>query len=209
MAVAAAVTLAQPSQALDFEANALTSRYIDHATAAMSAGDFASDRIEPASGTAADFAGPVEAHAEAAVATDLPSLPRLVDTHATARAADREQECLANAVYFESRGEPLEGQLAVAEVILNRARSDRYPSDLCAVIGQKAQFSFVQDGRIPAAPKATAAWRKSVAIARIAQRDLAESAGSDAMFFHATYVAPVWRHGMDKVGTIGRHVFYR
>lgn len=135
-------------------------------------------------------------------------LPELVVELEATKTPNRQQECLAQAVYFESRGEPLQGQLAVAEVILNRAASGKYPRNLCEVIRQKAQFSFVRDGRIPVAPK-DRAWRKAVAIADIAVRDLAESPGAGAMFFHATYVAPVWRHSMDKVGQIGGHIFYR
>ena len=60
---------------------------------------------------------------------------------------DEEGICLATAVYFESRGEPIEGQLAVADVVINRAASGRYPSDWCGVVKQKAQFSF-EIGRV-------------------------------------------------------------
>src|SRR3569623_107391 len=80
--------------------------------------------------------------------------------------------CLAQAVYFESRGEPSEGQLAVAEVVINRAKSDLYPDSYCDVIRQPAQFSFVHHGRIPAADASSAAWQRAVAIAEIAQQNL-------------------------------------
>ncbi|HEX8380378.1 MAG TPA: cell wall hydrolase, partial [Allosphingosinicella sp.] len=83
---------------------------------------------------------------EAPISAPVPgaSLADLVLSLADTQTSDREQECLANAVYFEARSEPIEGQLAVAEVVLNRAASGRYPTDLCAVITQKAQFSFIQ-----------------------------------------------------------------
>lgn len=136
-----------------------------------------------------------------------PSLNSLVESHAAAELTDEELVCLARAVYFESKGEPLEGQLAVAEVIINRSKSGRFPTSLCGVVKQKSQFSFVRGGRIPAAPD-NAAWRKAVAIAHIAQQDLADSAGSKALFFHARYVRPGWR-GLTRVASVGNHIFYR
>lgn len=136
------------------------------------------------------------------------SLADLVGDYAEAGTDDAEHECLAGAVYFEAKGEPLEGQLAVAEVVLNRAESGRYPNSICGVVTQKRQFSFVRGGRIPLIPKRSAAWRKAVAIAHIARNELAESAGADALFFHANYVRPNWR-GKTRVAALGRHIFYR
>ena len=75
---------------------------------------------------------------EAPVAAPAPAaLADLVAAHAAVATADREADCLANAVYFEARSEPIEGQLAVAEVVMNRAASGRYPADLCSVITQR------------------------------------------------------------------------
>src|SRR3954464_11035076 len=91
----------------------------------------------------------------------------LGDEREAPAAADGEQDCLAKAVYFESRGEPIEGQLAVAEVVMNRAASGRYPTSLCEVITQKAQFSFIRNGRFPTPDETSPAWRKAVAIAEI------------------------------------------
>ena len=85
-----------------------------------------------------------------------------------------QHECLAGAVYFESKGEPLRGQLSVAEVILNRARSGRFPASVCGVVKQRGQFSFVRGGRIPAIARASLAWKRAVAIAHIAREDLAD-----------------------------------
>ncbi len=93
--------------------------------------------------------------------TEKKSLSELVVANASADTGDAQQECLAQAVYFESNGEPLEGQLAVAEVIMNRAASGRFPATLCGVVRQKSQFSFVRGGHIPSAPKASAGWRKA------------------------------------------------
>jgi len=136
------------------------------------------------------------------------SLDELVQAYETGEASDREQDCLANAVYFESRGEPEEGQLAVAQVVLNRASSGRYPTDLCAVITQKAQFSFIQNGRFPTANRGSEAWRKAVAIARIAHEKLAKSVPADVLWYHATYVAPSWGKRLNKNTQIGLHIFY-
>jgi spore germination cell wall hydrolase CwlJ-like protein len=128
--------------------------------------------------------------------------------HAAPRTADSEHECLANAVYFESKGEPLQGQLSVAEVVLNRARSGRFPASICGVVKQRGQFSFVRGGRLPPVPRASAAWKKAVAVARIALEDLADSPARKALFFHATRVKPSWR-GLKRVATVGNHIFYR
>jgi spore germination cell wall hydrolase CwlJ-like protein len=145
--------------------------------------------------------------APAAVAP--PTLDELVGTYEAAAPADREQECLANAVYFESRGEPIEGQLAVAQVVMNRAASGRYPADLCEVITQKAQFSFIRHGQFPAADKASEAWRKSVAIAKIAEAKVADSGiPADCLWYHATYVSPGWGKRLNRQAQIGLHIFY-
>lgn len=119
-------------------------------------------------------------------------------------AADRDLHCLATAVYFESRGEPLEGQLAVAQAIINRVESGRYAESACRVIDQPGQFSF----RRSRAPRAGEAWRTAKSIAVIAMRDLWSEMAPQAMSFHASYVAPNWRAKARPV-RIGRHVFYR
>jgi spore germination cell wall hydrolase CwlJ-like protein len=141
-------------------------------------------------------------------APPAPSLDRLVLRYETPAVGDRQQDCLANAVYFESRGEPVQGQLAVANVVLNRAASGHYPADLCDVVTQKAQFSFVRRGHIPAADKGSPAWRKAVAIAHIAAAKIAEAVPADVLWYHAAYVAPSWRHGLNVEGRIGLHIFY-
>jgi spore germination cell wall hydrolase CwlJ-like protein len=136
------------------------------------------------------------------------SLHELVADHSSSRTADPQHECLANAVFFESKGESLRGQLSVAEVVLNRARSGRFAKTICGVVKQRGQFSFVRGGRLPSVPRASAAWRKAVAVAHIAIEDLADSPASRALFFHATRVKPGWR-GLTRVATVGNHIFYR
>jgi spore germination cell wall hydrolase CwlJ-like protein len=145
---------------------------------------------------------------DAQPAPERRSLAELVDDHASATTRDAEHECLANAIYFESKGEPLSGQLSVAEVVLNRARSGRFPASICGVIKQRGQFSFVRGGRLPSVPRASLAWRKAVAVAHIALQDLADGAAPKALFFHAKRVNPSWR-GLRKIGAVGNHIFYR
>lgn len=118
-----------------------------------------------------------------------------------------DMRCLAQAIYFEARGEALVGQLAVGRVVVNRASSGRFPSDYCGVVTQRGQFSFVRGGRVPSVDESSSAWRKAVAVAQIAHRDLWDSEVDDALFFHATHVRPGWARR--KVATIDNHVFYR
>jgi spore germination cell wall hydrolase CwlJ-like protein len=120
---------------------------------------------------------------------------------------DGDLRCLANAIYFEAKGEPLSGQLAVAKVILNRTQSGRFPKSVCSVVMQSGQFSFVRGGVLPQAPETCRAFHTAVAIAQVAMDDDWDSAAGDALYFHARRVSPGWR--MTKVASIGNHVFYR
>ena len=120
----------------------------------------------------------------------------------------RELECLAVGIYFESKSEPLAGQLAVGEVIANRANSKgRFPSSYCGVLLQRSQFSFVRGRAWPAVPRSSRQWQTAVAIAKIVDRDLKDSAAENALFFHAKRVSPRWK--LKRVAAIGNHIFYR
>lgn len=151
---------------------------------------------------AAEPAPPAEAETPA-----RRSLAELVADHSDARTSDAQHECLAGAVYFESKGEPLQGQLSVAEVILNRARSGRFPASACGVVKQRGQFSFIRGGRFPVIARGSLAWKRAVAIAHIAVRDLADGPAPKALFFHAKRVSPRWR--LTRVAAVGNHIFYR
>jgi N-acetylmuramoyl-L-alanine amidase len=134
------------------------------------------------------------------------SLSALVASHATDSLGDREADCLAKAVYFESKGEPLDGQLAVAEVIMNRAKSGRFAGTLCGVVKQPSQFSFVRGGGFPPVVN-QAMWRQAVGVAQVAMNGLWDSTVSDALYFHAKRVSPNW--GKQRVAAVGNHIFYR
>ena len=145
--------------------------------------------------------------APAATLSTLP-LSALVDANSVGD-LDEEANCLATAVYFESKGEPLEGQLAVAQVVMNRAASGRYPASLCGVVKQHAQFSFVRNGAFPSLNSSCDGWRKARAIARIAQKHMVATVPADVLWYHANYVAPHWRQALVRVEQIGAHIFYR
>jgi spore germination cell wall hydrolase CwlJ-like protein len=208
-AVMFAAILGTPSLAWEFDTPTLLTP--DLGIAAQHEGVYSLPASAPAPAAPTKAAAPAEAEPvseqpEAPVRRR--SLSELVGLHSSSKTADAEHECLANAVYFESKGEPLAGQLSVAEVVLNRAGSGRFASSVCGVVKQRGQFSFVRGGRLPAVPRASAAWKKAVAIARIAQDDLADSPASRALFFHATRVRPAWR-GLTRIATVGNHIFYR
>ena len=133
----------------------------------------------------------------------------LVGKFASNAQLDQETNCLATAVYFEARGESLEGQLAVARVVMNRASSGRYPPDWCGVVKQPAQFSFVRHGEFPYVDMGSAAWQKAEAIAKLAAANIVPSLSPDVLWYHANYVAPAWRRTLQEVQQIGAHIFYR
>jgi spore germination cell wall hydrolase CwlJ-like protein len=123
--------------------------------------------------------------------------------------------CLALAVYFEARGEPRAGRVAVAQVILNRAASGAYPASICGVVFQNqhrrnaCQFSFACDGAADV-PKETAAWRQAQQVAKeVIQGKGLIKAVAGATHYHASYVSPKWASKLTRVSTIGSHVFYR
>ncbi len=135
------------------------------------------------------------------------SLRELVRQQSTAGALSKEMQCLAGTVYFESKGESLRGQLAVARVVMARAKSSRFPDSICGVVYQRKQFSFVRGGKMPWINKSHQHWRNAVAISKIAMNDAWKSPVEGALFFHARYVSPGWR--LTRMATIENHIFYR
>ncbi|HEY4070316.1 MAG TPA: cell wall hydrolase [Sphingomicrobium sp.] len=135
-------------------------------------------------------------------------LASMVADLSSPEAGSRELECLATGVYFEAKSEPLKGQLAVGQVIANRANSGgRFPSTYCGVLFQRGQFSFVHGHSLPRVSHSSRQWQTAVAIANIVDQDLKEPVVGNALFFHARYVSPGWH--LKRVASIGNHVFFR
>ena len=135
------------------------------------------------------------------------SLRQLVKQQSVDGSLSEEMQCLAGTVYFESKGERLAGQLAVARVVLARASSSRFPDSICGVVYQRKQFSFIRGGKMPRINKQHRHWRNAVAISKIAMNDAWKSPVEGALFFHARYVSPGWR--LKRMATIDNHIFYQ
>jgi len=144
-------------------------------------------------------------------------VPAVSFAYAIASEAAAERRCLTKALYYEARGEPREGTLAIARVIFQRVRSEGYPQSVCGVVFQGSdrrtgcQFSFTCSGAMRAR-RDEAAWAEADALAR---RIMAEPAVLDevrvagATHFHAVTVDPVWADTYVRVAQIGNHIFYR
>ncbi len=162
-------------------------------------------------------------------ATPMPVLPseQLAYARATApvtggfssgtamQVSDKELWCLATAIYFEARGESYRGQVAVAQVVLNRVKDYRYPDTICGVVFQNqsrrnsCQFSFACDG-IPETINDRQSWAQAEDIAkRFTNGELYLTEVANATHYHATYVRPAWAPRMTKLTQIGLHVFYK
>jgi len=160
---------------------------------------------EPESERQGRFIPPIGTGDHAWVATPLPA----------AAFSDREQKCLARGIYFEARGESLEGQAAVAQVILNRVRNPTFPNTICGVVYQndnwrnRCQFSFACDG-IRDRVRSQRHWKtaQDIALAVTAGKIWFDSVGSST-HYHAVYVRPRWARSMERRARIGLHVFYR
>jgi hypothetical protein len=130
------------------------------------------------------------------------------------RTFDAQARCLAQAVYFEGRGESKKGQAAIAEVILNRVESDGYPDSICGVVFEgsrqrhKCQFSFACDGKSDR-PEEKDAWLAAKQIAMTVITKKTRSLTGSATHYHASYVKPSWTRAMKRTIRIGRHIFYR
>lgn len=138
---------------------------------------------------------------------------------------EAETTCLSAAVYHEARGEPVDGQKAVAMVIVNRVRSKSFPNTICGVVFQNAhrpyrcQFSFTCTG-VALLPREEKPWRRAREIAAAIQRCVADCAREAALadadlhalgtatHYHASYVRPGWARRLQKLGRIGRHIFF-
>jgi spore germination cell wall hydrolase CwlJ-like protein len=127
----------------------------------------------------------------------------------------RAEKCLAQAVYFEARAEPVKGQMAVAQVVMNRVFSPYYPKDVCSVVYQNAhrhlscQFTFACDGK-PETIRERGAWARATRIAKqTLDAKIWVPAVAKSTHYHATYVHPVWIRDMRRMARLGIHIFYR
>lgn len=133
-------------------------------------------------------------------------------------------ECLSRAIFYEARNESVSGQLAVAEVVLNRVRHRLYPNNVCDVIyegtdretglsyrgtNQSCQFSFTCDGSEERFARRGEGWRRAQAIAANALMGLSAPITNEATHYHANYVSPYWAPRLEQTKTIGAHIFYR
>ena len=135
--------------------------------------------------------------------------------HLEGKSLARAERCLANAIYFEARDQPYKGQVAVAQVVINRAFSGYYPEDICGVVYQNAdhhlacQFTFACDGKRKSIGE-RGAWARANRIAKDAlEGKVYEQAVGTATHYHAFYVHPNWVREMKKLVRFGEHSFYR
>ena len=146
------------------------------------------------------FSGPVERARPFVLATDAEDRSRALD-------------CLATAVYYEAGFEPLEGERAVAQVVLNRVRHPLFPKSVCGVVFQGfgqpgCQFSFACNGSLAHAPE-PAAMQRARRVAAEALAGRVEPLVGTSTHYHADYVAPYWGRSLYKIRQIGAHIFYR
>ena len=125
-----------------------------------------------------------------------------------------ELACLALTVYFEARGEDFSGQVAVAQVVLNRVDDERYPDSVCAVAYQggeglgECQFSWYCDGKSDN-PIDAISWDNAMIVADLAAKFTLLPWFQGITHYHADYVSPYWAESMELAYTLGRHRFYR
>ena len=127
---------------------------------------------------------------------------------------NRELKCLSEALYFEARGEQIEGQIAVADVIINRKNSNRFPSTICGVVSEGShkrhacQFSYNCDGKLELIyDKKT--YSRIVKLSSMILNGAFSDITHGATFFHASEVSPSWSKKFKKTRKIGRHIFYK
>ncbi len=126
----------------------------------------------------------------------------------------REHDCLAQTIYYEARGETQRGQLAVAEVVMNRVRSPHYPNSVCSVVYQGheratgCQFTFTCDGSLNHRPRGRA-WDRAKRLATAVMLGYTRPITQRATHYHTTAINPVWSAGLVETTKVDSHVFYR
>lgn len=146
--------------------------------------------------------------------TAIPAAPPFLVQTRTSDDTARALDCLTAAVYYEARSQSVDGQRAVAQVVLNRVRDRAFPASVCGVVYQGSnrttgcQFSFTCDGSLYH-PREPLAWARARVIAAAALSGEVYAPVGSATFYHANYVSPWWAGSMTQVVTVGAHVFYR
>jgi spore germination cell wall hydrolase CwlJ-like protein len=132
----------------------------------------------------------------------------LSSNEAKAGSFEAEKTCIATAIYHEARGEPLEGMIAVANVIVNRMKSQWFPAKACAVVYQRKQFSWTL---FPSKLEPVVDYGNDAVlkIAELALLGRLIDYTNGATHYHANYVRPYWKHTKTHTVTIGNHIFYR
>jgi len=135
-----------------------------------------------------------------------------LDLRTPAKVPSNPVECLTHAIYYEARNESEEGQAAVAEVVINRSRSGRYPQGICDVVYQRnsrtCQFTFTCDGSIGRGAINRVAWARAERIARQVHGGQSALLPTSSVNYHANYVRPSWGRRLERVRQIGAHIFY-
>ena len=159
----------------------------------------------PQPAEASEPAAPAASEPAAAVKAIPSPAPAPTSAPRVATVSPSELECLAKVVLYEAGSEPRAGQLAVAQVVMNRVRSPRFPNSICGVVYQRGQFSAIRSF----SPPRGARWNRAMALAREVTSGAAAPVVGRALYFHATRVRPAFARTQVRVAQIGGHVFYR
>lgn len=143
---------------------------------------------------------------EPAQAVEAPAreAPAAVDALATTSVGDRELDCMTRVILYEAGSEPRAGQVAVAQVVMNRVRSRRFPNSICGVVYQRGQFSAIRSFN----PPRNRRWQRAMALASDVLNGHEPVVGN-ALYFHAARVRPAFVANRTRVARIGNHIFYR
>ena len=130
---------------------------------------------------------------------------------------EKELDCLSKNIYYEAGTEPFEGKVAVAQVTINRTKSGKFPTDICAVVYERnlvynnliCQFSWYCDSKAKVSPIHAATYKESEAVAKkvLLEGFRLDIIKEDTLYYHADYINPGWKR--QRVAKIGKHIFYK
>ena len=149
---------------------------------------------------------PAPVERAAPVLPAAPAAPPRAPSRATSSdAVDGELACLARVILYEAGNQGRRGQLAVAQVVMNRVDSPRFPDTICGVVLQRGQFSSIRSFH----PPRDARWRRALAIARDARAGISAPVVGNALYFHAARIRPAFVRNRVRIAQLGDHIFYR